>query len=111
MSVQAAPFDSIAHDYVTVWDESDVGRLQRNAAWRFLKQLARRGDHVLDLGCGTGADAVRFATRGVHVIGIDASVEMLRIARQRGVDARHCRIEDVGQMSGAFDGAFSSSAR
>jgi ubiquinone/menaquinone biosynthesis C-methylase UbiE len=43
------------------------------------------GDHVLDVGCGTGEDARTIAGRfpGVSVIGIDASEDKIREARAR----------------------------
>jgi SAM-dependent methyltransferase len=37
---------------------------------------------LLDLGCGTGAMTRRFAKRGFDMIGVDASAEMLDMARQ-----------------------------
>jgi SAM-dependent methyltransferase len=47
---------------------------------------------VLDVGCGTGADAVWLAGRGVEVTAADASAAMLDVARRRvqraGVDDR-----------------------
>lgn len=102
-----AAFDKIAHDYGNLWDGSDIGRLQREAVWRFFEPLFRAGDTILDLGCGNGEDALRFARRGVRVVGIDESSEMVRIARERGVDACLCRIEDIGSIAMTFDGAVS----
>jgi 2-polyprenyl-3-methyl-5-hydroxy-6-metoxy-1,4-benzoquinol methylase len=42
-----------------------------------------RGKTVLDLGCGSGESLVPLARRGAHVIGIDISPELIRLARQR----------------------------
>jgi SAM-dependent methyltransferase len=42
---------------------------------------------VLDLGCGTGAHAVRLAQRGYSVVGVDISAPMLQLARERAGDA------------------------
>ncbi|HJS70521.1 MAG TPA: methyltransferase domain-containing protein [Gaiellaceae bacterium] len=39
------------------------------------------GRRVLDVGCGTGALASAFAERGARVWGVDASEEMLEVAR------------------------------
>lgn len=46
--------------------------------------LVREGDGGLavDLGCGSGALTARLAEKGYKVIGIDASAEMLEIARK-----------------------------
>ncbi len=40
---------------------------------------------VLDLGCGTGSLAVCLARRGVSVIGVDGSAEMLMEAREKAL--------------------------
>jgi SAM-dependent methyltransferase len=108
MTAEASPFDRIANSYQQLWDDSEAGGLQRAAVWRYLKPLVRARDRVLDLGCGTGEDALRFARLGANVTGIDASPEMVRIACERGVDARLCRIEDIGALQTKFDGAVSS---
>ena len=42
---------------------------------------------VLDIGCGTGALALRAAKRGARVKGIDVSSQMLEIAAQRAGEA------------------------
>ena len=39
------------------------------------------GDTVIDLGCGNGALTRQLSEMGVHAIGMDASAEMLKIAR------------------------------
>ena len=41
------------------------------------------GDTVIDLGCGNGALTKQLSAMGVHAIGMDASAEMLEIARSR----------------------------
>lgn len=38
---------------------------------------------MLDLGCGSGEEIVPLAQRGAHVIGIDISPELIRIAERR----------------------------
>ena len=38
---------------------------------------------LLDLACGTGSMSLCFARRGLEVIGVDGSVEMLSVARQK----------------------------
>lgn len=43
----------------------------------------RPGSSVLDIGCGTGRHSVELARRGYQVTGIDFSVGMLAVARQK----------------------------
>jgi len=45
------------------------------------------GDRVLDLACGTGDLSELASARGAAVLGIDFSLEMLRGARKREIDA------------------------
>jgi SAM-dependent methyltransferase len=45
------------------------------------------GRTVLDVGTGTGRAAIGLARRGARVTGVDASAEMLRVARARAADA------------------------
>jgi ubiquinone/menaquinone biosynthesis C-methylase UbiE len=71
------------------------------------------GDRILDVGCGTGLDAIFLARRGIHVVGIDASSEMIERlrARHRDIDARVLRIEDLGRLGDErFDGIISAFA-
>jgi SAM-dependent methyltransferase len=80
-----------------------VGHLQREAVWRHIGGLFQPGQAVLDLGCGTGEDALRLMQAGLRVRAIDASAEMVTIARGRGVDAETLPIENCGHLKGSFD--------
>ena len=52
------------------------------------RELTRRqGRTVLELGCGTGRVAIPLAEAGLTVTGVDFSVGMLDVARQRAGDA------------------------
>ena len=110
MSAPAA-FDSLAGSYDSVWTNSREGRLQRDQVWRVLERTFRPGDRVLDLGCGTGEDAKFLAQRGVRVLGIDSSGEMIHQARRRTIEGAAFetrRIEDLAEIEGRFDGAISN---
>jgi ubiquinone/menaquinone biosynthesis C-methylase UbiE len=77
----------------------------------------KAGEAVLDVGCGTGDLTLRAARRvGAEgrVAGIDASPDMIKIARRkaakkgRDVDFRVAPIEDLPFADGEFDAALSS---
>jgi SAM-dependent methyltransferase len=63
-----------------------------------LRQLPLRLGEALEIGCGAGDFARLLAARAEHVLGLDLSAEMVRVARERsahlpnvqykGVDAR-----------------------
>ena len=66
-----------------------IGRLlaetQEQVIAGFLAPLA--GSTVLDVGTGTGRAAIALAQRGAIVTGLDASAEMLAVARRRALEA------------------------
>jgi len=102
-----APFDRVAASYDTTWTQSGVGRAQRDAVWDVVDRLFQAGDEILDVGCGTGEDAVHLGRRGVHVSGIDASGEMVRIACSRGVAASRLAVEELARIQACYDGLLS----
>jgi SAM-dependent methyltransferase len=76
--------------------------------WRHIDPLFRPGDRILDLGCGTGDDALHFAERNVRVYGVDASETMVEAAQARGVDARRLPLEELYRLEGTYSGAISN---
>jgi ubiquinone/menaquinone biosynthesis C-methylase UbiE len=104
----AAPFDAIAERYDELWTNTAAGRLQREAVWREIDPLFAPGARVLDLGCGTGEDALHMMQAGVMVSAVDASTEMVRVARARGVGAEVLEIEEIGALNGTWDGVLSN---
>ena len=79
----APPFSATARSYDAVFTNTRLGRWLREAVWERLGTAFRPGDHVLELGCGTGEDAVWLAQRGVHVLATDASPAMLEVAQRK----------------------------
>jgi ubiquinone/menaquinone biosynthesis C-methylase UbiE len=62
----------------------DIGRAQPE----FVKlvEAGRISGRVIDLGCGTGDNALHFARSGLDVVGVDASPEAIRQARAKVAD-------------------------
>ncbi len=75
-------FDGLAEDYQSSFTDSLIGRAQRNAVWRVLKETFTAGDHILELNCGTGEDAIFLARRGTALVCCDASPKMIEVARR-----------------------------
>ncbi len=77
-------FQSGANEYAA-YLETPEGRLRTELAFAnlqdFLPMQAQPGMRALDIGCGTGATAVRLARLGMHVTLLDFSREMLDIAK------------------------------
>jgi len=63
-----------------------VARSQEQIITAFLSPLA--GRTLLDVGTGTGRAAIALALKGAIVTGVDASEEMLAVARRRAADLR-----------------------
>ena len=50
---------------------------------RFLKNQLKGEKYVLDLACGTGRHTIPLRSEGYIIVGLDASVNLLRIGKQR----------------------------
>jgi SAM-dependent methyltransferase len=95
------------------WDPDSYAR---NA--RFVSDLGapvvellapRRGERILDLGCGDGALTAKLVALGCDVIGVDASPAQVEAARRIGLDAR---VGDGNRLDfdAEFDAVFSNAA-
>jgi ubiquinone/menaquinone biosynthesis C-methylase UbiE len=111
-------FDSVAEQYDDHFTRSVVGRAQRDAVWQKAAVIFSSGQHILELNCGTGEDALFFARHGISVTALDASRQMvLQARRRRELEAPDSPIrfellptEDLAELNEAqlFDGVFSN---
>jgi SAM-dependent methyltransferase len=83
----AAPFDTAATTYDADFSGTRLGRLLRQRVWDTLTEVFVPGQHVLELGCGTGEDALFLARRSVSVLATDASAGMLAVAQAKVAQA------------------------
>jgi ubiquinone/menaquinone biosynthesis C-methylase UbiE len=73
----AAAFDQAAAAYDTEFAGTTIGVRLREAVWSRVAPFVKPGMHALDLGCGTGEDALWLARTGCRVTAADGSPEML----------------------------------
>jgi ubiquinone/menaquinone biosynthesis C-methylase UbiE len=118
-SVQAH-FDAAAVTYDQVFTDSLVGRAERHAVWQELERAFCPGQRILEINCGTGADALYLAEKGIAVLACDLAPRMIEMACQRASLSNHQGLmnfrvlasEDIDLLrgEGPFDGAFSNFA-
>jgi SAM-dependent methyltransferase len=111
-------FDSVAGDYDGPRGNNALIQDMRREMWRWLDATFASPGRLLDLGCGTGLDAVRMAEVGHHITAADWSPLMAERARQRAAERGMTgRVEvvvvgaqDLDSLGGAgdYDGVYSN---
>jgi SAM-dependent methyltransferase len=109
-------FDSVAADYDGPRGNNELIQRMRLMLWDTVHSEVAAGARLLDLGCGTGLDALEFARRGFHVVATDWSPLMVERTRARAagaalqsrVTAAHLGIQELARLDGEFDGIYSN---
>ena len=70
-------FDRHALTHDERFSSLEATRAIRQEIWRIADGLFPPGSSLLDLGCGTGDDAIHFAQRGIAVTAIDIAPAMM----------------------------------
>lgn len=123
---QLWPFDHTAVDYDNEFTNSVLGRIYRNRVWGRMDAVFTGKRHLLELGCGTGEDALYLANQGHHITALDASKDMVTQTQMKiqqacltdQVTAQVMAIENLDFLEtqlqsdcpnkGAFDGVLSN---
>ncbi len=111
-------FDSVAADYDGPRGNNDLIQDIRCEMWRWLDATFAQGSRLIDLGCGTGLDAVRLARLGHEITATDWSPLMAQRTRERAENERvtdRLRAIAMGahelrrlEGAGIYDGAYSN---
>ena len=110
-------FDSVAADYDGPIGNNALIQAMRRRLWREVEGRVPAGGRLLDLGCGTGLDAVHFADRGYEVHATDWSPQMVLKTGQRvgarglreRVTVQHLGIQELDRLGAErFDGIYSN---
>jgi ubiquinone/menaquinone biosynthesis C-methylase UbiE len=118
LSPASAVFDGIAERYDEIFTHTTIGRLQRQLVWDVLADTFSKGQHILELNCGTGEDALFLVARGISVTACDLSPRMIEVAQRRklqnkaggNVEFQVLANENLAELGGGhlFDGALSN---
>jgi ubiquinone/menaquinone biosynthesis C-methylase UbiE len=79
----SAAFDAMARSYDASFTHTSVGKVLREIVWSRADQVFNAPGHLLELGCGTGEDAIRFGNSGFKVTATDASSHMIDVAHAK----------------------------
>jgi SAM-dependent methyltransferase len=87
-SADTAGFAPVLHPGAPAWFNLCMDRLQFCAMRRALAMAeVAPPARILDVGCGTGRWLRRYSSLGFEATGVDATAQMLRVARTRGTAA------------------------
>lgn len=109
-------FDSVAETYDGPRGNNALIQRMRERSWRAIERYAPVSSRLLDIGCGTGIDAMHFAALGHSVCATDASGGMISRATARAaatsmkdrIDWRQLGAQELNRLDGRFHTAYSN---
>lgn len=118
LELPATAFDDLAAGYDSSFTTTRLGRWLRSVVWNRFDTVFGGRRRILDVGCGTGEDAIYLAEQGHQIVATDVSSSMLAVAREKArragcmerLDFRCVPMEELGGgLAGErFDGAYSN---
>ena len=97
--IDSTAFDAFAAEYDDSFTHSQLGQWLRPRVWQHLSRHFQPGDHILELACGTGEDALWLAQHNIHVTATDGSAEMVKVAAAKAARAGLSDKVQVYQLS------------
>ena len=91
-------YTSFAAVYDEFMDQTPYDQWYRNVQKIFKKYGVPEQGSILELGCGTGKMTRRLAAGGYDVTAVDASQEMLEIAKNSGDDGILYVLQDMAEL-------------
>jgi ubiquinone/menaquinone biosynthesis C-methylase UbiE len=116
----AQAFDQAAQNYDELYQSNQVMAWMRQESLAALQEAFPPGSHLLEIGCGTGEEALALARKGYSIVATDISPAMIETCRRKAAaqDSQgvEWRVVPAGQVDAlvaeynptAFDGAYAS---
>ena len=102
-------YSEFAYSYDILMQNVDYQK-RTDYLYSLFEKFDRAPTLMLDLACGTGEFSNRFANKGVSVIGVDISYDMLSVAREKSAEQQNdilylCQNAAELDLYGTVDGA------
>lgn len=113
-------FDTAAQSYDSLYQSNPIMAWMRRENLAAIQETFAPGSRLLDIGCGTGDEALALARGGYQIVATDLSSGMIAAARTKaqvqGTSGVTWKLLPAGRLSqlacddgvGTFDGAFAS---
>lgn len=105
-------FDTLAPSYDDDFTHQPIGKILRSKIHHRLLTNFSAGEHVLEIGCGTGEDALFLGDNGIYVTATDYSDSMLDIATQKCANQPNVSVEvfDISLLTSEFTKVYRETA-